>query len=499
MRQTLLLGLSVLGVSLGLNGAALAAGKTSTATKAPAALAPAKAALSEGKDYYDKDNGPAAIAAFSKAITLNPKLADAYYCRGLAYRHVLDEDAKGLPDLKKAVQLEPKNPDFMLELGKALQYLDRPAEALTVLTNALAVQKTAAEEKDKAGTAYAAQRTHRPDYAAFVSRSYKLEAQKQRAEYYYYRAWCHKDLHNIDDAIRDFSEAIILDAKAAPENSDWFLERGNVLVNAGKTDLALNDYNHVKHCSLRGRGLADRAELAWHLGFHEEALADLQKYANDKDVSMYTLGTLAGDFGLHREAISSLEKAISQKPDFACAYNNLGSTLVELGEYERALDWYQKATQRKPEHAEHVAGMADVEWKLGRTDSAMRHADRAIEIANRGLQNNAHDEGSLSGRAIANRIKGNYAQALADARELMKVQPNSYETLGEIYLVSGDKQNALDAFTKAMAYSKSNELKYNVGALLKDLGKVAEGEAQIEAALATGYKPPTKQQPSVAK
>ena len=48
------------------------------------------------------------IAAFTKAIELNPQFAEAYHKRGLRYQS-LGDDRQALIDLKKAAQLGHKS------------------------------------------------------------------------------------------------------------------------------------------------------------------------------------------------------------------------------------------------------------------------------------------------------------------------------------------------------------------------------------------------------
>jgi tetratricopeptide (TPR) repeat protein len=52
---------------------------------------------------YDK-----AISDYTKAIELNPKHADTYYSRGLAYNKMGQYD-KAISDYTKAIELNPKH------------------------------------------------------------------------------------------------------------------------------------------------------------------------------------------------------------------------------------------------------------------------------------------------------------------------------------------------------------------------------------------------------
>ena len=55
------------------------------------------------------------------------------------------------------------------------------------------------------------------------------------------------------------------------------------------------------------------------------------------------VGTFYKSIKMPDKAIQSFENAITIKPDYAEAYNNLGATLQELGQLEVAVESYERA------------------------------------------------------------------------------------------------------------------------------------------------------------
>ena len=54
------------------------------------------------------------------------------------------------------------------------------------------------------------------------------------------------------------------------------------------------------------------------------------------------------------KAIAVYSRAISLKPDYAEAYNNMGNALREQGNLEEALKAYNKAIDLKPDYVEAI-------------------------------------------------------------------------------------------------------------------------------------------------
>ncbi len=69
---------------------------------------PAVESAKKGDDARKKDDWDLAIAHYTDAIRLNPKLARAYYGRGTAYC-AKSESTIAIADLSEAIRLDPMN------------------------------------------------------------------------------------------------------------------------------------------------------------------------------------------------------------------------------------------------------------------------------------------------------------------------------------------------------------------------------------------------------
>jgi len=87
----------------------------------PAALVTAADYLAQGDYEFDRGDCARAIAAYSRAIELNPSSAEAYNNR--AYTYMTQKDyAHALPDLDHAIRLRPNYVNALINRGDIYNY-----------------------------------------------------------------------------------------------------------------------------------------------------------------------------------------------------------------------------------------------------------------------------------------------------------------------------------------------------------------------------------------
>ncbi len=94
-----------------------------------------------GLAYYGTRQYDNAIAAFGKAITLDPKMDVAYFFSGNAWAGGGDLD-KAIASYRKAIEINPENAGYCFALGKVLGRIgpERDTEAVKWLRRALALK-----------------------------------------------------------------------------------------------------------------------------------------------------------------------------------------------------------------------------------------------------------------------------------------------------------------------------------------------------------------------
>ena len=92
------------------------------------------------------------------------------------------------------------------------------------------------------------------------------------------------------------------------------------------------------------------------------------------------MGAIFQKQGKAEEAVEAYSAALSIKPDYADAHNNMGVGLQELGQIEEAIEVYKTATSIKPEYAEAFNNMGVAFQELGKLKEAIEAYNTAIAI-----------------------------------------------------------------------------------------------------------------------
>ena len=173
------------------------------------------AALSLGRLHWDKKQWHEAEAAFSEAIRLDPNNAETYHRRaGCRVNTKRVEDS--LPDFDAAVRLDPKNPEMVKNRGIAHLNLLRFDAAIADLKHALDLGPPDPQPyRAVLGQAFAQRAVEAgkekkwTEAVADLDEAIKLDP--ANAGYFDWRGGCYFNLGQIEEARKDFTEAVRLD------------------------------------------------------------------------------------------------------------------------------------------------------------------------------------------------------------------------------------------------------------------------------------------------
>ena len=181
------------------------------------------------------------------------------------------------------------------------------------------------------------------------------------------------------------------------------------------------------------------------------------------------LGASAAQIGNLDNAILAFQNAISIRPDYAEAYNNMGNTLKEQGKLEEAIDAYNKALFNKPDYAKAYTNMGNALKEQGKLEEAIYAYNKAISIKpdfaeaylEMGITFNDQDKLEEAIEAFTNAvtINPNYSEAFNNMGNILKEQHKLDEAIEAYNKAVSIKPDTAEAWSNgADALDKWNKL-----------------------------------------
>jgi len=311
-----------------------------------------------------------AIAAYSKAIELDPTMVAAYSNRAFAYffQSFSDFDQNDVnaafADFEKVIELAPDSARAyesrgMMRIAQivAQSYPSTAILSPDILDAALADLGRAIELDPD----YVSPYVNRGDVyylmgnsdAALANFNRAIELDPDNTDVYQRRGNVHRSLDELDAALADFDKAIELD----PDDAAAYYDRGLVHFEQDDLDAAIADFSE---------GITLESELSAlydDQGTERRSLSNLDETTYRLHVqwgfsgltleeAYYTRGSCLGIQGKLSKAIADFNEAIRLNPNYAEVYSNRGAVRYQQGKLVSALADFNKAIELDRDYAE---------------------------------------------------------------------------------------------------------------------------------------------------
>jgi len=298
----------------------------------------AQAHFNHGKVLAALGRHREAAAAFSSVVALDPRHGEAMFGQGKALQ-AMGDLAGAIAAFRRCVALNPAQVAARLLLGPALIAAGQPAEAKTVLAEAL--QQTADTRllaDLHQGLAIAAH-AQGDEAAALDHLAQALVCDPERIRLELDRGNILEKLGRYEDAKAAYQAVLDRD----PINGAAHRALGDLHYRLGEEEAFLRSYDTAPRTK---QLVLDKAQLLLGAERLEEAEAAFQlllsRYGDDKQ-ALAGLGVSLMKMGRLAEAASILERALRSYPDSADLYCNLSAALARLGDPEKGSAMAAKA------------------------------------------------------------------------------------------------------------------------------------------------------------
>lgn len=218
-------------------------------------------------------------------------------------------------------------------------------------------------------------------------------------------------------------------------------------------------------------------ELSAPAGLSTSNIQDLRTLSSRELFSSATESARAGRL---EEAIAAFRELLRRDPDNVAGHNNLACCLKRQGDSASALAEFEKAVAANP-------GKAALQVNLARALVDLGQYDRAIETIYLSLRLESTAQAQLLlGRALS--LKGDYASAIPAFQEALKADPG----ITDAHLELGDALRAVYHYEQALIEYKIAESRIKVAAEHEPPG-AAESSKDTKATKATKEASVTKE------
>lgn len=282
------------------------------------------------------------------------------------------------PHLRAAVALNGNSDEALSNYGYVLKALNRPQEALTFFTRALAVNPRNPLTYHNRGSILAEFAKNYPEAIEQFDKA--IACNPQFAEAYVSKGNCLEKLRRFADALAAHDKALSL----RPDLESAVLGRGNALRNLGRHDEAFATYDRALAAKPDFAGAwVGRGDVLTDLERHDEAFAAYDKALSirpDLETAWVARGNLCWIGGRHDAAMQAYERALSINPRLEHAWLGRGNVACDLKRFDLAAEAYDKALAIRPDLAEAWLGKGNVLTERGFHDGALAAYDSAQAI-----------------------------------------------------------------------------------------------------------------------
>lgn len=258
-----------------------------------------------------------------------------------------------------------------------------------------------------------------------------------------------------DKAIQDCSEAIRLQ----PNYASALGNRGSAYYNQGEYDKAIQDYGRAIHLkpdyaaayNNRGAAYLGKGQYAQAVRDYDEAIR-----LRPNDASAFVNRGIAYRYqAQYDRAIQDYDEAIRLKPDYANAYNSRGITQFSQGHFPQAADDFRKGFGFNPSDT-YTALWLHLAKKNARQDDAQDFEKQTAQM-------NSSQWPAPLAKLLLGQLTVEKTLGAADNPDSNKARDQHCEAeffIGEYFLLSQEKANALAHFRSAHETCPPNFLEY---------------------------------------
>ena len=460
----------------------------------------------------EKERFPTARPLFEQELAINPKEFFSTFFLGVI--HLEDRDFPAAEDyLKKAVQLQPENPDPLLYLGQEYSETNHPDLAIATLRKSIALTT------DPSHNHYQVSKAHTMIGQILIKMGKQDEAEAELKRSQDLRAQAFQSDKDQQEAHQTGQHELLPDLQNSHERPallesrpplDAAAQKKAAEIRAGLTEILTNAYNNLGVIQARREQYAPATDYFrkasqwnpdlpgldrnWGLaGFRaqrfEEAIIPLARQVAAQPADTKSRNALGISYFMtdkFAKTVEVFQPVLADLPDDPGVLYALGVSLVHTGDSATASGVFRRMLEKNP-------NVAEIHVLLGRADADQNQYTPAASEFSRALELDPKIEGAHFGRGLILLREGKVDDAVGEFRAELEAHPG--DTKAKYHLAYGllMQQHKDQAFTLLSEVVRDKpdyaDAQYQMGKILLERGEVKAAIERLETAV---HLDPTK-------
>jgi tetratricopeptide (TPR) repeat protein len=432
-----------------------------------------------GRTKYNEKLFQEAVDAFKRCLVLEPGNAKAGDFLGRSYEG-LGMTSAALAEYHAAVSNGTNEPGPWLDLGTLLAETGRVEEAIPNLSRAVELDPQSADAHRELGKAYLL--SNRPELAQLeVETAATLAADNAPVHFLLAQVYRKRGFAAKADA-ETARFAALTGTHSAPETP---LEAARSLLEQGKTQEA--------ETAVRGflQSHAQSSDAHFLLGYilfkEQNAIASLAEYtegAKFRKPTAADLEAVGGDYVLLKDYTDAdlwFSKAVEWNPKDALGWYYLGRTKYNENRFDEAVAAFQKCLELNGKDVKAEDNLGLSYEGLNRVDDAMSAYRTAIEWQRDAPVKDAGPYLNLGSLMVDNGRETEGMPYLAEAAKLAPADYRVHRVLGKAFAHAGDNARAREELEKAVALEPGNApIHFMLSQVYRKLGLAEKARLESE-------------------
>jgi protein O-GlcNAc transferase len=434
----------------------------------------------EGVAAFSRNDLQTALKDFQQVVRATPDAEPGHLMLGFVLAR-LGRVNEAIPELEKALALNPNDTDARTNLALAYEQIHAPGKAIPHFASLEATARAqghglpspilAAYVRSLAATGQWSE--------ANAKMSAAIAENPQNAELHDEFGRVYEQQHDLPKAEEQFAEAIRLKVNFAAAH----LHLGLAMRAAGDAN-ALSELEKARELAPQNEQIT--LELAKSLtlaGKDGQAIPLLQhslELAPKSNALAYQLGIAYQNTGRAKDALSLLRRAAAAEPRNSEVLTNLGLALCQAQQAKDAVPVLQKAIALAPKNLSARQNLAAAYVSLGQHDDAIATLRAALKLA-------PNDPRLHYNLGVAFKMQDNASQAIPElqaAERLDPSQPEAPYALGMLYSQTGHMEEAAQELTASLKLRPQNGEGWStLGTVYNTLGKYPEAASALREAI----------------